>query len=258
MNIVGFGDSFILGLALDEEVLNSHLRWPYLSQHNAWNASYQGMIGNHFKCVPEFRGVSGTGPWNMFFDFLNYERKDEIDVAIIAWSEIYRLYHNKFKPINVHKAFDKDYMESASDHEKDVIQAAQGYYKCLTDQLKLDYELSALMMMFDRMTTQYPHINFIHLPCFTLLEPGEWWGRSYFTKKPSELKYYHDFKHGMEIRPALMYLSVLDEWPDDLKNDKRECHMTARANRLLADSIIYCIENFQPGKLIEMDVSVIK
>ena len=67
MNIVGFGDSFIV------------------SRED--NKAYMNLIGKHFNVKPESRGVSGSGPWNMFFDFLEY--KNPMDVAIIAWSKMF-------------------------------------------------------------------------------------------------------------------------------------------------------------------------
>jgi hypothetical protein len=250
MNIVGFGDSFILGLADTRSGVD-------YTGNIAWNNCYQGMIGDHFKCIPEFKGFPGSGPWAMFFDFLRYDKKDEIDVVIMAWSEIARLYHPKLRSGNV-TLWDKERMNSLTDDEKIILNAAKGYMYNLGDEEKLNYEMRALMMMVDDMTKQYPHIKFIHLPCFTWLEQGQWWGRDYHTTDHTELRYHHDFKNGMEIRPALMYMSMLDDWPDDLSNDRRECHMTPRVNRLLADSIIHCIENYEPGKLIEMDISSIK
>lgn len=248
MNIVGFGDSFILGV---DPATTDHPDEP-------WVKSYQGMLGTHYKTVPKFRGVPGTGPWNMFFDFLKYEDKDSIDVVIMAWSEINRLYHPKFQPINTHYAHNKEIFSKLSEEEQDILKAAEQYYRNLYDGHKMSYELKALMNMVDEMSLQYKNTKFIHLPCFTWEEPHEWWGYTYFSKKSSELKYYHDFKHGAEIRPALMYLSTLDQWPRDLSEDKRECHMTVRVNRMLADAIIKCIDDYQPGKLIELDCSILK
>lgn len=259
MKIVGFGDSFIMGLAnIDHDCIKSKNKSLYMTGKNPWRKCYQGMLGDHYDCIPEFRGVPGTGPWNMFFDFLNYEKKDKIDVAIIAWSEITRLYHKLFKPINTHIINDDEKFKKAGSHERETIIAADQYFKLLCDNEQKAYELIALMHMFDSMALEYKHIKFIHLPCFTWLKEEEWWGRDFKNKKPNELRYFYDFKHGMEIRPALMYMSVMDEWPEDLSNDRRECHMTPRVNRMLADKIIDCIENYQPGKLLEMDVSLIK
>jgi hypothetical protein len=248
MNIVGFGDSFILGIT------------PATTNHpdEPWYKAYQGMVGNHYKTVPEFRGFSGTGPWNMFFDFLNYPHKDKIDVAIFAWSEISRIYHPLFKPINTHTANDKEKFEKLSEHEQLVVMSAKHFYENLWVVEKMNYEMKALMQMFDHMSQEYKHIKFIHLPCFSLTEDHEWWGNVYPKQNASQLKYYHDFKYGMEIRPALMWMSMNDEWPKDISKDRRECHMTPRVNRLLADAIIKCIDNYQPGKLIELDCSILK
>lgn len=250
MNIVGFGDSFILGLA--DIVPGSDQ-----STNLAWKNSYQGMLGDHYKCVPEFRGFPGTGPWSMFFDFLNYKQKDKIDVAIIAWSEITRLYHPKLQVGNI-TLFDKERMNTLTEDEKIVLSAAKGYIQHLGNTEKLNYEMKALMMLVDDMAKSYPNIKFIHLPCFTWENFDEWWNLTYKKKKPSDLKYYHDFKNGMEVRPALMYMSMMDEWPSNPFEDKRECHLSSRVNRLLADKIIDCIENYHPGKLLQIDVSLIK
>lgn len=247
MKIVGFGDSFILSIG---KATSDDPQQP-------WFKSYQGMIGDHYDCVPEFRGRAGTGPWNMFFDFLNYSDKENIDVAIIAWSEINRLYHPRFQPINTHYAFDKEKYDKASDEEKEVLEAANHFYRNLYDGNQKSYEMKALMNLFDDMTLEYKNTKFIHLPCFSWDKPTEWWGNTYKDKKPHELTYYHDFKHGMEIRPALMYMSVHDEWPADLSIDRRECHMTPRVNRLLANQIINCIDDYRPGVCLEMDHDIL-
>lgn len=236
MKIVGFGDSFILGLE---------------KGHMQLSVAYQGIVGNHFDCHPEFRGVSGSGPWHMFFDFLNYPNKENIDVVIFAWSEISRLYHKKYPICNAvvsltknHK--DKKYIET--------LQAANLYYQYLFDHDQKNYELSALMMFVDEMSKSYANTKFIHLPCFSKYDVHSHWASLYDKIKPNEIDYYHRFKNGAEVRPCLMYLSKKDEWPDDLSNDTRECHMTPKMNRLVADAIIDCIDDYYPGKLAEIDI----
>jgi len=272
MKILGFGDSFILGHEACPRLEDihpdsdwTHKRGLHSECIHPWRKSYQGMIGNHFQCIPEFRGVAGTGPWNMFFDYLDRCGKRSplyslrgVDVVIMAWSEITRLYHPKYKPINTHIIYDKKLWSTKSEDEQRAITAAKTYMEDFMDIEQKNYELTALMTMVDQMTARYPLKKFIHLPCFAKDAPDEWWGTAYKTKKHTELNYYHNFKHGMEIRPALMWMSMLDEWPADLSKDRRECHMTPRVNRLLADAIIHCIENYQPGKILDMDVSLIK
>jgi len=272
MKILGFGDSFILGHEACPRLEDihpdsdwTHKRGLHSECIHPWRKSYQGMIGNHFQCIPEFRGVAGTGPWNMFFDFMKRKGKrpslyslQDVDVIIMAWSEITRIYHPKYKPINTGTIYNKSLWDTMSEEEKKVTTAAKIYLEELMDLEQKSYELTALMTLVDQISAEFPKIKFIHLPCFAKDNPGEWWGAYYNTKKPNELNYHHNFKNGMEIRPALMWMSMLDEWPTDLSKDRRECHMTPRVNRLLADSIIHCIENYQPGKIIDMDVSLIK
>ena len=177
MKIVGFGDSFILGLS------DGHEKLPI---------AYQGMIGSHFDTYPEFRGVSGTGPWNMFFDFLNYPEKEKIDVVIFAWSEISRIYHKKYHLCNsvVNSAKgddDEEYMET--------INAANKFYRYLFDHEQKNHELSALMLFIDEMSKSYSNTKFIHLPCFSKYDITTHWDSLYDKIKPSQIDYYHRFKH---------------------------------------------------------------
>lgn len=243
MKIVGFGDSFILGLA---------------PKHSKLSLAYQGMIGEHYRwctapleCHPEFRGVSGTGPWSMFFDFLNYPDKEKIDVVIFAWSEISRLYHKKYHICNSVVSSTKNHED---DEYMDAVEASGKYYQYLFDHNQKNHELSALMMLVDEMSRSYPNTKFIHLPCFSKYDTSTHWDPLYDKIKPNQIDYYHRFKHGAEVRPCLMYLSKKDGWPDDLSKDTRECHMTPKMNRLLADAIIDCIEDYHPGKLVEIDI----
>lgn len=242
MKIVGFGDSFILGLS---------------EGHQKLSVAYQGMIGDHYRwttaplpCHPEFRGVSGSGPWNMFFDFLNYPNKEKIDVVIMAWSEITRIYHKKYPICNSVVSFAK----SEDDEYMATLNAAKNYYQFLMDHDQKNHELSALMMFVDEMSKSYPNTKFIHLPCFSKYDMNKHWDSLYDKVKPNELEYYHRFKHGAEVRPCLMYLSKKDGWPSDLSKDTRECHMTPYMNRLVADAIIECIDDYYPGKLVDINL----
>jgi hypothetical protein len=240
MKILGFGDSFILNI---------------VPENDKWLSCYQGMISNHFNTIAEFRGIPGTGPWNMFFDWKNYVDKN-IDICIFAWSEIVRLYHSYVVPICPATALHGQGVskETPENHLR-VINAAKEYYMYLMDHDQKNYELTALMHMVDEMTKEYPNTKFIHMPCFSKHDIKTHWAKEYPHQKPEEIEYFYRFKNGAEIRPALMYLSMKEEWPTNLAHDKRECHMSTRMNRLVADAIIECIEDYYPGKLVEMDLN---
>jgi len=236
MKIVGFGDSFILKS----------------SQYHI-TESYESCLIDRYNCVTEFRGVPGTGPWNMFFDFLNYPDKDKVDVIILAWSEIIRLYHPKYSPLNTHTILDTK--TSGDEEYMATINAGKKYYSYLMHQQQKDHELSALMLLVDEMSKNHPNIKFIHLPCFSKYDTNSSWMSWYDKAKPEDIEYFHRFKHGAEIRPCLAYLSKKDGWPGNIANDfNRPCHMTPRMNKIVADAIIECIDNYHPGKLIEMNI----
>lgn len=244
MKIVGFGDSFILNIVPDNP---------------NWLKAYQGLIGDHYDTVPEFHGKPGAGPWQMFFDWLEYTAKQDIDVCIMAWSEASRLYHPFVVPLCAATAIHRVGVskETPENHIK-VIDAAKEYYIHIMDHRQKDYELQALMTMVDEMTKDYPDIKFIHLHCFSKHDMHTHWLKLYPKQSQSDLEYFYRFKYGAEVRPALMYASMADEWPYDLAHDNRECHMTPRMNKLVADAIIECIDNYHPGKLVEMNVDQYK
>jgi hypothetical protein len=234
MNIVGFGDSFIM------QVGQYSPNYPHV---------YMNLIGKHFDVETESRGLAGSGPWNMFFDFMKYDKP--IDVAIIAWSEISRLYHPVVQPLNTHNCLNTPITES--NPFKEVYEAARDYYKYVSDHNHEQWEMKALMIMFDEFVTkQHPNTKFIHMPCFSWYSHDKWWGELYDKIKPEEIVYHHDFKNGMEIRPCLMYVSKNDDYPKNILQETRENHITLKTHRQLADAIIHSIENYTPGKITNL------
>lgn len=233
MKIVGFGDSFIMDTPVQEQV---------------YHQTYGRIVSDYFNTDVEMRGVAGSGPWNMFYDFINY--KDHIDVALIQWSEICRLYHPKINPLNT--AAVEDYKKEKDPYKEKVLSVTKDYYEYMYDHDQKNWEMKALMCMFDDLSTKYPNTKFIHLPGFSMYAEKYWWGTLYDQIGPHELEYYHSFKHGMEIHPAMMYLSKKDEWPNDIVKETRQCHLSLRMHKLMANAIITAIDNYTPGKVIDI------
>lgn len=234
MKIVGFGDSFIM------DVPNYDAQYPYV---------YMNLVGKHFGVETESRGLAGSGPWNMFYDFINY--KDHIDVAIIAWSEIARLYHPHVQPLNTSNCLNSPI--TAESPFKEVYEAARDTYKYLYDHDQKNWEMEALMCMFDHnITPKYPNTKFIHLPCFSRYGKDKWWGELYDNISPNEIEYFYDFKQASEIRPCLMFLSKNDAYPKDIRKETRQNHLTLKMHKLLANAIIECIENYNPGRKVQI------
>jgi hypothetical protein len=102
----------------------------------------------------------------------------------------------------------------------------------------------AITQVDDWLKETYPNTKFIHMWGFPSAATGSAdWG------KTENFQYYHRWKNSVEIRPALIHLSYLDEWPKDLSKETRCHHMTPKMHRILADTIIAAIEDYKPGLL---------
>ena len=217
MKIVGFGDSFITP--------------------NDLHYSYTNLIAAHFNTTFEHYGKEGSGAWNAFFQFKKVNI--DADVVLFAWSSSIRLYHSEYTTICPSGV-------TLNKNSNDPIwKAAEMYYAYLFEKEKAIYEHTAFYYWLDNWLKEtYPNTKFIHMWGFpSAATDGTDWG------KTENFQYYHQWKNGVEIRPALIHLSYLDEWPGDLSKETRCHHMTPRMHRILADNIIAAIEDYKPGLL---------
>jgi hypothetical protein len=235
MKIVGFGDSFILRLQQGN---------PLIPQ------VYEGILRSKYNADVDFRGVSGTGPWSAFFNFLDYMKNESVpDVVIFVWSDINRLYNN-FMPV-LNESIANRKVTDTTDINNPVYKAAINYYKHFALTEKPDIEMSALMNMYDHMVLDFPSVKFINLHVFSQVPLNKW--EIYDSVNFKDIKYFHRFENCAEVRPPLMLLSRKDEWPQNLSNETRECHLSLKMHKLLANAIIECIDNYKPGKMVEIN-----
>jgi hypothetical protein len=236
MKIVGFGDSFIMqNFSYDKE----ELRQLYLN-----------LVGEELNATVEWLGVSGTGPWDAFFKFMDYPEKDKIDVAVFAWSEANRLYHPTVKPLNYASVMNS--LENPGVSKRKTWIAAQQYYEYLHDTRKADYEVKALYTMFDEMSKLYPNTKFIHMWAYPMhdIKAEDQFAR---YKHPDKFEYHYTWKNGVEIRPALIHHSVMDEWPDNIHEETRSNHLTFRMHRLVANALLQAIKKYNVGEIVEIE-----
>jgi hypothetical protein len=240
MNICGFGDSF-MDLPRD---------------NNVKNLTYLKQVADKFNATFEPYGEPGTGPWSAFFNFQKYKNKENIDVAIFAWSEHNRLYHPIVRPINftsvhnpkVHSMYPKEI-------DYDVWEAAKQYYRYIYDDTKSKYEAIGLYHLMDHLSLDYPHIKFIHMFCYALHNSDQIYLDIYNDPDvPNNLKYPYLFKNGVNIRPALMYMSYLDEWPDDLYYETRDCHLSQKMHNVLTETLYTAITNANIGDIVNVNI----
>lgn len=229
MRIVGFGDSFIVDNELDY--------------------TYTSLIQQHFQADCAWYGHSGSGAWDAFFNFL--DRREECDVVIFAWSAEHRTYHPDYH----------DICPSIIDERlgtDPVWEAAKQYYTYLYDCRKAYYEHVALYRFIDDyLHDNYPDTKVIHMWGFPggnqytkegqLInhQPYEW-------NEADKFSYLYRFKHGVEIRPALINLSYREEWPGDLRYETRPHHLSNNMHSYLSKYVIDAIENYSPGRLIDI------
>jgi hypothetical protein len=236
MKIVGFGDSFIMQNYSNNE---EELRQLYLN-----------IVGQELNATVEWLGVSGSGPWDAFFKFIDYPEKDKIDVAVFAWSEANRLYHPTVKPLNYASVMNS--LENPGVSKRKTWIAAQQYYEYLHDSRKADYEVRGLYTMFDEMSKLYPNIKFVHMWSYPMhdIKAEDQFAR---YKYPDKFEYHYTWKNGVEIRPALIYHSVVDEWPTNIQLETRSNHLTFRMHRQVANALIKAIKDHDIGKIVEIE-----
>jgi hypothetical protein len=220
MKIVGFGDSFI-------------------THCNSWYG-YTNIIANRFDAEFISLGHAGSGAWDAYFQLENYLKNNPApDVILFAWSASGRLYHPTFRDLCFSSVMLRP-SETVPESKQPVVQAAKAYYENLYSATKSDAEHTFLYYWVDKeLVPKYPNTKFIHMWGFPKSSCD--WG------DPSQMEYLHTFTTAVEIRPALIHLSYLDEWPGDLANESRANHLSPKMHKILADNIIAAIENYEPS-----------
>jgi hypothetical protein len=222
MKIVGFGDSFIT---------------PAIQ-----NYAYTNLVAKHFNAEFESFGLEGSGTWDAYFQLEKYLKDNPApDVVLFAWSASMRLYHPEVRNICYNSAV-LNPAEPESPTFKPLWKAAKAYYEYLYDAPKANMDHSCLYYWIDTvLVPKYPNTKFIHMWSFP--------NNACNFGKPQDMEYLYEFTTAVEIRPALIHLSYLDEWPNDLSKETRIHHMTPKMHNILADTIIAAIEDYNSGLL---------
>jgi hypothetical protein len=222
MKIVGFGDSFITP--------------------NDLHYSYTSIIAGHFNTTFASYALQGSGAWDAYFQLEKYLKDNPApDVVLFAWSASGRLYHPDIRNL-CYSSVVVNSVAPKMPSDNPLIEATKTYYQYLHDPIKADMEHRCLYYWIDTvLVPKYPNTKFIHMWGFpnNVCDFG----------KPNKMEYLHEFTTAVELRPALIHLSYLDEWPGDLSKETRCHHMTPKMHRILADTIIAAIEDYKPGLL---------
>ena len=225
MKIVGFGDSFITS--------------------TTQSYTYTNLVAKHFNAEFESYAHEGSGTWDAYFQLEKYLSDNPTpNVVMCVWSASMRLYHPNIRTICYNSAV-LNPVEPASPSVKPIMEAAKSFYEYLHDAPKANMEHSCLYYWIDNvLVPKYPNTKFINMWSFS--------NNACDYDKPQDMEYLHKFTNAVELRPALIHLSYLDEWPNDLSKETRTHHLTPKMHSVLANYVIDAIENYEPGRQINM------
>lgn len=243
MKITYFGDSFI---NTDMRISDGNFFYDR-DDYDYFELleQYPFLVARHFDADMVSKGCPGSGSWDAFFQFKKYcdENNGPSDVTVFCWSSAGRLYHPNIRDICPQKV--RNVMENIDNvSDRDTWLAANSFYEHLYDTDKVYYEhVSMVHWLNDWLFENYPDKKFIHMTGFPV--------NSTNFMHPETFEYFGRWDKGVEIRPALIHLSYIDEFPGDLSKETRGNHLSNRMHKLLTKYLIDAIENYEIGRLID-------
>ena len=229
---------------------------------NIWEKhTYIDMVADSLDLEVVNLGIPGSSIEDaILLQFGEFEKNLNIpDICVFCWTDTHRLYNNIVRNINgfTIDKYKKD--KSSTMIEQKIIDAAQRYYSFLYDRDWHELRHTSMIYYFNNvLLDKYPNTKIINLWSLAHIKNYTTDSRKDFT--PENEKYPLRFNRGIEIRPSLMSLSMIDpDCPDDLEKERRCNHLGHQSvNRFLADTIIDAIKNYESGKLITMDFGKLK
>lgn len=232
-----FGDSF----AAEES--NPHTWWYKYD-------SYIKKLVTHYDAEIANLGQGGSSIWDAIRTQLEplIKSNNVPDVCVFVWTNPGRLYHKEIRRINHADALTpKIHTYNIFKHK--IWSAAKQYYLHLYDHQQAQVEHLAAMYYID-------HVILPSLPKSTKIinlwssaDPLSWEVQNFH---PSKISYPYKWKTGVEIRPALISLSLCNHDVSILQVDKRANHLEGEIkNGMMFDWIKYALENYQDGLCLD-------
>lgn len=252
-----FGDSFA------EHINNEH------SIKNNYK-TYIELVRDHYGAEIKNIGMGGSSIWDLYLTQLKplIDSNTVPDVCVFVWTIPQRLFHRTCRSIHLSAAlaghnpkkekwFAENYPNIPNWFAKDIWDAAQQYFIHFYDEEKAELEYVSFLQYLDN--NVFPelskHTKIIHFWSFA--KPNNWELSGFH---PNEIVYQHRWKHGVEVRPALISLSVCDDGRTFFfpMIDDRANHIDGDLrNGMLADWIVDAVEHYQTGSLLDQSPSII-
>lgn len=210
-------------------------------------SGYIYKLEQHYKANIVSLGRSASSVWDLLLlQFKKFQDANKYpDVCIFIWTAPGKLYHRKHRNLNRGSV-----AESLQTKFHPVWKAAQAYYTHLSDDEKEDIEYRACLQYFDTVIlSKVPSTTkIIHLWSFGKISKFE---ESEFD--PSTLEYYHKWTTGVEIKPALACISLLDSCLEEMAPASNHLDTNAK-NELVFQMITEAIDT---GKSVDRTKTLI-
>ena len=199
------------------------------------NHGYIPKLASHYNATIVSLGKPASSVWDVLLvQFKKYQEADKYpDVCVFVWTSPGKIYHKKHRNLNKGSV-----AESNQTKFHPVWKAAKAYYDYLSDLEKEDAEYRAFLQYFDTVILpKVPHTTkIIHLWSFGKIEKFE---DAVFD--PAIANYYHTWQTGVEIKPALACISLLDSCLEEMAVATNHLDTNAK-NELVFDMIKQAID----------------
>lgn len=245
-----FGDSFCTKLNNPHSI--EHGYQTYIEQtRDYYNANIVNL------------GYGGSSVWDALLIQLNplIASKSIPDVCVFVWTNSGRLFNRTARSIHAssgiagyrpekEKWFETAYPGKTNPFTKDLWEAAKQFYLYLYDQEKEELEHRAILEYIDNnvLSTFSSSTKIIHFWAFG--NPKSWDFDGFY---PNSISYNYNWKHGVEIRPALNSLSIAGDAQNTFqypKIDDRPNHLEGVKNTMVFQFIKNAIDEYENGKIL--------
>jgi hypothetical protein len=244
-NTIGFfGDSFAA------EEANAHSWWFKYE-------TYIRKTANYYDAEIVNLGQGGSSIWDAILIQLDPLIKTNTvpNICVFVWTNPGRLFHREIRRIN-HSDSLTPKIHTYSIFKHKIWEAAKQYYLYLYDQEQAKLEHLSFMHYIDNiiLPTLPKTTKIIHF--WSSADPTNWDTQNFH---PTKISYPYKWKHGVEIRPALLSLSLSDKDVSILQVDKRANHIEGEIkNSLISSWIKYAILRYEDGLCLDYTSDVAK
>lgn len=187
-------------------------------------------------------GVSGSSIGDLFLLQFKKILDQNIfpDIMIFVWTQSNRLFNRQIRNITFGGA-------ARNKTKNEIYGAASQYYKILYDSEWHDVQYLAMLQYIDNnfLINVPADKKIIHMWTYGITPSNA------ITLTPEIVKYPYKWKSGVEIRPSLGCLSLMNYPPEKLINDDRPNHLEGEfKNNLLFETIKNSIDNYSTGTIV--------